>query len=430
MNGARLLLLAGLGWSALAHAQPLLADDFENRTSPFGAPWDSSTTDEGTLTLEAAAAHRGTQGLRFVDTNDAGTSGYGTALVHDMLPRVDGGMWTRFWFRTTRLDSTGSMVVLMMGASAGGAAARQQQLTHYDGTLGAGGFTVTGFTYRTRGRIDAGWHLLEFGAEGLGTTTGRRELFVDGSSFLVSTENFGWAQPFDHELRLGGAYATERDFLGVLDFDDVRLSTTIPPSTVALVVPDGGIAGACSNAELWLATSRGTAVAVADTTFTATLAVSGGTVHAGANCSGSGTFRIDAGTSAPWRVSWRVASAGTATFSSSADDFLPTQTVVTVRLPVDGGVDAGVDAGGVDAGSPDAGAADAGTSDAGTSDAGALDAGALDASTPDAGAPDAGTPDAPTPGAYDVGCGCTGAPGFWLVALGALMLRGRRKERP
>lgn len=97
----------------------------------------------------------------------------------------------------------------------------------------------------------------------------------------------------------------------------------------------------------------------------------------------------------------------------------------------DAGVpDAGTpDAGTPDAGTPDAGAPDAGTPDAGTPDAGTPDAGTPDAGTPDAGTPDAGTPDAGTPLELRVGCGCSAAPSWSLLAAWWLLAFRRARAR-
>jgi len=88
--------------------------------------------------------------------------------------------------------------------------------------------------------------------------------------------------------------------------------------------------------------------------------------------------------------------------------------------------DAGADGGGPDAGLADAGEVDAGEADAGGSDAGADGGASADAGTgADAGeVPDGGAAHRE----LTVGCGCTGAPAWWLV-VAALALVGRNPVR-
>lgn len=104
-----------------------------------------------------------------------------------------------------------------------------------------------------------------------------------------------------------------------------------------------------------------------------------------------------------------------------------------------GGVDAGVDAGlMVDAGAPDAGSVDAGGVDAGTVDAGLVDAGLVDAGTVDAGSADGGAMDGGSAdgggrldaGDFRVGCNCDGTgSGMATLALALYALGRRARQR-
>lgn len=412
----RLMVVGMSTIAAIAVAQPsILEDGFEGRTMPFAAPWSDQYTFEGTLSLPAAAAHRGAQGLRLVDTVSGGANGAGSALRSLRTATIASTLWYRGWQRLTTHTGNGDSVFVMLCEAGSGAGAFQQQYEIENDIMKVGGFTATTYTSRDVGTFDGGYRLMELGVENMGTTTGRRELWIDGVNVANTTENFAFGNAVEAWVQVGQVYMeTGRGFMGTVDFDDVRLSFARPASRVTLTTPDAGQQGACVTGQLGLATSRGDVVTFAPTAFSVTLASNRGSAHFGGTCAGGSTFGIDAGSTGPWVVSWRLGDAGTATMGATADDFLPAAPrAVSITAPAAGGGAGGGGGGGAGGGGGGGGATGGGgAAGGGSGGGGASGGGSAPDSGSDAGSNDAGLPDAgEDAGATGGGSGSTGGGG-------------------
>lgn len=334
MSGLRLVPV----WlvASVAVAQPsVLADDFEGRARPDTAPWDYGTTDEGVLQLTAAAAHRGAAGLRLDDQNAGTGQNVGSKVAHEKLGNAPASSWLRLWFRSAQLTQPGRQVVAQLGFGSGNTTTgRQQEIVLTGSRLTSDGRTTAGFTTTEAFvTLDGGWHLLELGWEGVGTSQGTRELFVDGTSAIrFENQAFGWPQSAQ-AVAVGGVFV-ERSFVGQLDFDDVRLSTD-PPASQFGVVGDA-LVGRCTPLRLELRDSRQGVVELAPTELRLEVALEGadGAVHFGDGCDGGTHGLISAGTRGPWVVSVLANATGPATVVVQSDDLLTSRAPVNVVAEV------------------------------------------------------------------------------------------------
>ena len=438
------LLLLTVAPASLGAGEQLI-DDFEGPTLlttdvPPGH-WSGLDPYAGvTLTISGAARHRGDGGLRLLDSSgNAGagnmTSVYSPPLV---LPATAS---LRFWMRVTATNEQGSSIV---GQLLSGSAAVCDVMAEFSSNrlslAGEDQFATYGVTPSSIA-LDAGTTLLvECAVVGMGTTSGRRSLYVNG---VLAAEQAGLDLTglSVTEADFGEPYSDDRSFVGLLDFDDVRVADRLQASRLWI---DAGAPvvsqGECREVGFGLVAADGTASSLPYTSLvTATLGL--GRAYSDSLCAApttdllldagqpGGTFFLQPGVVGPLAV--------TITHPDLVSAGLVLDVVATDAGP-DGGAssDAGdTDAGAADAGAADAGAADAGAADASVADAGVADGGVADAGMADAGASDAGSdagaPDAglPTSHPFAVGCGCASHGTSPLVALGLLAAIGRLRRR-
>ncbi|MBL8937584.1 MAG: hypothetical protein JNM69_23685 [Archangium sp.] len=308
------------------------------------------------------------------------------------------------------------------------------------------------------------WHLVELRLEGVGTGQGICRAAVDGTEFCSQPVNWTGLQPTSAFI---GLCALEQAWAGAMTIDELRVVSGRQGSRLRIIGPHTGTQGDCLRFTIdTLDAFTQQPAPVAAPTVLDNVAFMGANAFFASDCS-TPSAPPELSPAAPvWEV---YARAGTLDISITAasSDLLPAIPffVQITPAPVDAGVpdagmlDAGMldagtldagtlDAGMLDAGTLDAGTLDAGTFDAGMHDAGMLDAGTFDAGTFDAGTLDAGTLDAgmldagssgfdsgttldagvvPAAVAYDVGCGCTGAPLVHFIAALALLFRRSRR---
>lgn len=235
---------------------------------------------------------------------------------------------------------------------------------------------------------------------GVGTSAGRRTLFVDGAQ--VASEAVDLSRLVDPlTLALGGV-ALDGRMNGELHLDDVRV-TEAPTGSRLQFVGDASVPrGECARISFTQVSSLGEPV---DGGSSDLWVVSVTAADAGAfldpTCRNSGPLVVDAGDPGPWSVWVRLETPGPVLVRVHSDDLLPSE--FELRAVEDGG---GGAAGGGAAGGGAAGGGAAGGGAAGGGAAG----GGVEGNAP--------------PGC---GCGVTGAP--WTLVLLVLERLGRNRRR-
>ena len=363
------LLIYTVFVSATAQAQSFF-DDAESTTvtideQPPGRWTDRFSVSGSSFTNTAAAAHRGTRGLRADDGTATGTRNLQAFAHHVISPSFTGEYHLRFWVRPSRMSSSGSSLV-------GAILAEQQDLLNLEIRAPNGEVRIAGFGDNGWVGVDLPmtkleanlWHLVELSVRGVGTNSGSREVRINGTT--VHSDAMPWTSRKVARLKLGAYWADPVTFTGILDFDDVRGDTTEHASKF-VVSPIGPFpAGECTPLTVSLASSddqpRPSPYA-----FRADLMLDGvaGDFYEDAACqTPTNTADVASGaTSTPVYV--KASSEGDAAIRASYIDFLEGSTAVQVTPEVmtDAGTQPGPDAGSEeDAGVevPDGGLPDAG----------------------------------------------------------------------
>ncbi len=321
----------GTAWnetSAQVQVRPFeFADDFE-----AGAlfPWSYLDDPANSVTTAAEAAHRGGQGLRFVDGR-AGSRDGSEGYVRVNAPAGD--YYVRFWYRVSPSSSVGNVIFAQIDSSVG--LAVLDVWTQYPaGTLQLGGFgdfggsgTGSWFdpTSSVQPLIDQ-WHLVELELLGAGTLNASRRSWFDGSE-LSSRTGLDWSAPeLDTFIFLFGApWQEPREFLGIIDFDDIRIGTTPHASrvNVAPVQPSAQVGDCIETAVSLLDSVRGVP---APAPYAVELLLSGGgtpgAFHTEPTCSTPvSSVTLDPGASST-SVWFQPGAEGTARLTAAHVDFL------------------------------------------------------------------------------------------------------------
>lgn len=379
-----LLLMVALLCAGGAYAQSF-EDDGETggvlKTDSPAGRWDWRGTLSGSSFLSStAAAHRGLRGFRADDATTGSTPDYQTYINTTLSTPATSQFHYRFWMRISTSNGIGSGLV-------GSVRSAVQDLVNLEYDATDGSLTVGGFNDGPNwvggpatGTLNVGsWHLVEFSVRGVGTTSGTKEVYIDGIQvFLLS--GIDWSSWDVRRIFLGEFWSNSPAFEGRIDYDDIRAATTEHASSIAVGLPGAAVESTCVEVTLTMKSSNGL-VQNAPYAFPAELAAAGagGSFYSDAACQVPViTAPFAAGTSTA-SVYFKGAAAGTATVIASFVDFLPGSAPITLTLAQDAGVDAGADggsdAGGDNPGVPDGGATDAGFApDAGTKpDAGGLE---------------------------------------------------------
>ncbi|WNG49846.1 hypothetical protein F0U60_41315 [Archangium minus] len=294
--------------------------------------WDSTgASSPNTLTSGTAGAHRGQYGLTVVDrTSNAGSQANANA-VRDALTQE---FFIRTWLRLRNVSTPGSMVVLQaLPAKVELRLLAPGPIWELAGRNGSDQATYVSF-HGSRVEEER-WYLVEIHARGLGTAAGEARLWVDGvEQGALSGRDWRGTNYVMNRLVVGEPWADKGEFIGTLDFDDVRVSTTPMASRLELRRPgDGETSSGCIAVDVSLQSSVSEAPAPAPYTMMVALAVT----------EGAGRFHMDAACRFPvpgallragaseQRVYFRPGgTGGTATVKATHLDFL------SATLPLEG----------------------------------------------------------------------------------------------
>ncbi|MBL8954573.1 MAG: hypothetical protein JNK82_27585 [Myxococcaceae bacterium] len=249
----------------------------------------------GHIRIEAAAAHRGSFGLRFTDDGSAARLGPGPRLG-TTFSFSSPQLYSRVWLRAAVVGGSGNTRAFwsQWATAQGGPnnahsfqiSARGEVTAGEQGVLPDGGSRgrddPTGF------KLDGGWHLLEAATFGAGSdsTAGVTLYRFDGLDAGRHSGVSAWADRFVG-FSLGSAYAFGT-FGAQLDFDDVRVSTQPLATRLALRVDGPLVARACNPVVVSLQASMpapdGGEAAEVTATAPVLLAVGGALLYADDGC--------------------------------------------------------------------------------------------------------------------------------------------------
>jgi hypothetical protein len=256
--------------------------------------------------------------------------------VDTATPPVAGAAYHRLWVRQTTTAGTGTYVNLG-GISSGGGTGQVETYLHEDGSLHLQRFDRFDAleTINTPPVLDAGvWHLLEVYVTGLGSADGGARLYVDGAP-IEQLGAIDWTGVSFNSTFLSQSWGTA-SWLGTVDYDDVRMSTAPPASTLSIAVftaPDAGAAAAtslCLPLIISLRSSSG-AAASAPYDLDVALRVDGGpAVVVAPDCSTPvTTVHFDAGDGMAG-ANLVASAAGSVQLLADHPDFLPAAATVVV----------------------------------------------------------------------------------------------------
>ena len=260
------VLLAGS-----SSAQTLvLGDDFESGVLlKSGAPpgvWTELGSNEAsnTIMISAAAAHRGAAGMRLTDVTPGPGSGMITWLGGD-VPQRAGSIHLRTWILLAGMTPTQLNSIMIhgngMGSTLSGLRLDAAASPGLGGTDRAGGYS---FVNAPAGGFALGtWHLVEVAALGVGTATGRRQLWLDGT-LLLAQDNIDWSGLSSTSVLIGQGWG-DHSWTGQISFDDIRITDGPPATTLSSRVRSGAaVAGSCTpmTAELLAAAGSPSAAPV------------------------------------------------------------------------------------------------------------------------------------------------------------------------
>jgi hypothetical protein len=370
-RGVAIAALALL-WPVAARAQ-LVDESFESGGLDAGG-WTQDNTVAGiTVFVSPAAAHRGLYGLRMQDSEVATKGHAGTYIgrgVGQLTPAVYSRLWARFgaWDggNGINLFDLSAIRGSVYGADYSFGTDSQGNVFWVSQPVDDGGVIGYAALDTPVAIADGAWHLLEGFAWGIGTGDMSAAAYVDGvdAGQLGGLVDLPDAPPRVLLGELWAAAGGTGNFVGTVDYDDVRVNDRPLPGRLGLVTSATPRAGDCFSvtAEL-LATAPlpdGGPAGPLDAPYDVTAFVDGGSFFRDAFCRQSLVMQttLGAGTSSgPLFVQAQAAGPLTLTIAQdSPPDFLPGTLSVTVAP----NPDAGSDAGAPDAGLP---AADGGPGD-------------------------------------------------------------------
>lgn len=280
----------------------------------------------------AAAAHRGGFGLRVTDSDGQSGAGAGAGQV-SKITFASPTVYRRFFWRPTAANGNGSRTIGSLASSAFSGRAIAEVLVAGNGTLSLGGYDAAASYALTSSSSVAStnaWHLVELVVSGLGSGSGTRRLYLDGTLAAQATGlNFtGLAVDL---LVDGQPYSTNRVFEGIDDFDDLRASRAVMPSRLQLTAPamtDQACSGAVS---VTARDSDGTPRPVPEpTAVTLAAAGVGGSFYSDPGCGTAiSQVALSVGTSQA-TVYFRPTTAGRATLTAATTDLLSVPAMVDV----------------------------------------------------------------------------------------------------
>lgn len=241
----RLLPLAVLLLGSQAWGQVLpFADDFESgglvATDMPPGRWSAVYERNASVTVRtsSAAARAGALGLRISDASPGNGEGE-EGTVHLPIPPQMGDLWIRFWIRLPSHPNDLYITPLVIHAEGGASTSLYSAFIDYPGLqIGFNGFDVSGQLEsqpNVRTLTPGQWHRIDAVVRGIGTSSGLRELYVDGDFAGQTLADLSGMRLTGFKLGLPwGA----RAWTGIVDFDDVEVAAAIPPELMSPA--DGG----------------------------------------------------------------------------------------------------------------------------------------------------------------------------------------------
>lgn len=318
---------------------PYLAEDFEAGLLTTDLPTAGAWTlvvgpGEDQLLLNVEAAHRGDAGLRHVDASSGPDGGAGLA-IRQAFDAATPDVHARAWIRTTPAQRVGALSILQLTASVANEAALASVGFDFSaGVLEVSGVDAQGTTTRERtgASIPTGtWQLLELALTGLGTLNGSRAVWLDGEPVSLRSAIDLRGLSAD-EILLGQPSTQDGAFVGIVDFDDVRVSAAPLPAMLHVDLPAQAQSGACAAAGIQLRSSTTSLPARTEAHITVPLTVSSGRADLFLDeaCQHPTTsIDIPAGF-AGVTVFWRAPGAGRVQLDATHTDLLPGRSEVTV----------------------------------------------------------------------------------------------------
>ncbi|MBI3183693.1 MAG: hypothetical protein HYZ28_16265 [Myxococcales bacterium] len=279
-------LAAALCCAEAAAAPGSLFDDFESGDlTRWSGGWQPAPSNS--LSASKAAAHRGSFGLRLVDADGSSGAGGQNNLEHT-VNALTGRYRARFWLRLSSSNGQGMATIAKVLSDQGQAVADVKLRFPGGAVLLAGTDLGSGYLEEaTASRLALGqWHLLELELQGVGTSAGQRQLYVDGV-LQATTGSRNWNGWSITKFNLGEPWSDAREFQGTIDFDDVRAGPESHPSRLALAGASEVAVGQCVPLAVQLRSSFGAQVAPPGISLEVLLAATGAELsfHAEASCS-------------------------------------------------------------------------------------------------------------------------------------------------
>lgn len=235
-----------------------LVDGFESTglLKADGGQWDLMWIRPNVgLGVSTAAAHSGDGGLRLVDMAmtpvSEGDQGYLEATVSDAGP----SFWAQLWVRPVSSTGVPGFITLFDLTQATGLSTVAAYIDFTDFTIGAGGFDSLGrYQYlqtATSAFVLGQWYRIEVVARGIGSPNGIRELWLDRR--LVDRQSVDLSGRFINRVFVGAPWS-DVAWTGVIDFDDLEVSSNVPPELDAgpfdAGSTDGGVDSGVQDAGL------------------------------------------------------------------------------------------------------------------------------------------------------------------------------------
>lgn len=198
----------------------VLSDDFE--TGDLSRWSRVVQAPSGSIAATPAAAFRGSYGMRVVDA-DGGTGRDSESYVSFSLPQSGGDLRLEFKMRVSASNDAGDVLPaeIMMLLSGDTVSAASFGLLPAAGIQLSGHDARRNFTSRGMGPgLGGGWNDVAVVASGMGTTAGRRELWINGELRIEQQVDWDGAS-FSH-VKLGEPWGST-SWEGVLEFDDVSV---------------------------------------------------------------------------------------------------------------------------------------------------------------------------------------------------------------
>ena len=211
---------------------------------------------QSTIAPSASAAHRGNFGLRLVD-GEAGTGAAADTAAFDDGAPLFGDFHARTWLRVVSANGLGVPIFAQVTNGTGLSPSLLDVKMRPDLNLTIAGFEIDGGYSEVV--ADAGlrigvWHLMELSVTGVGSADGGRLLWLDGErvAYQRGVDFSGTRLPVAR-FAVGEPYVDGREWLGTVDFDDIRTAGAPLATGFSLYLPvDGGFVGECLSLEVQL----------------------------------------------------------------------------------------------------------------------------------------------------------------------------------